>query len=1094
MKQWVVLIFVQLTAVIINAQTNVYWQNANGVSIFWDDVNRPWFYPDNSTRNKPNVDYNFSTKHNVYFGNNTGNATISINGEFFGLRTFNIDNGATTPRTFQETFGGGIGIEAGIYNNSTTTHTFDVRIAIDQDGATLGADAGGLTFMKEIFSNGRPFILSGNQPLLVSGFISQSGFLTKAGTNTVTLTGANTFTGLTTVNNGTLRLNRTGGTTIPVTNNITVNGGNLQISTNQTINNLTFTSGTLTIDAGAVLTVTGTYTGGAGIIINNGRIVMAGAGAIQNFPGTATVITAMNELEINNPSGVNMNNSLIITSSLILTNGTLSIGAGNLLDLNGASLIRTSGYMNGSNTSDFTVRGTTGGNVIIPLNGANISLRTVTIGGTRTVAMNGINNIALSGAFTIDAAATFDNGGESQITQNTGGTIAINGTFITRDAQGFSGSNTAVPGIVPVLNSGCMVHYGRIGNQLVSIRDDYKNMRFSGGGAKTFAVASPITPVTGTVYIDDATILDVSNNTFGNDATSLSMSNGRFRTAGTGTTPNISGSFNLTGGVVEFYNTLGTTQTIRGGSSFMYHAVEVTGANVANSNSNINLRNNGSFTVKANGIFTMNDNAIVAGPSQTGAQTFTIETNAKFVCGDADGFSGTGNLTSIRSDDIETINLQTGSAIEYSRATAQVFSARSDYKNIIISGGGEKTLNGPAVMEGILTLTNGILKTSSTNMFTMSAGSSVANAVYATRTSGGSDVSFVNGPMKKVGNTDFIFPVGKPITTNPLAGKTVGGHHLIAISAPSNITDAFTAEYYIANANLIGPVVAPAAPQLVWVSACEYWRLDRTSGSSSVNVTLSWNSKSNCNVGYVTDLSELVVAHNTSATFTSTAYTTNTGSWNSYGRSSTTGDPLEGTITWNGVGTFSPFALGSTDANANPLPFNLSSFNATSAKNQILLNWSVGNNHEQQSYVLERSRDGIRFESIASVNAIVNLTLADYAYADNQPATGWNYYRLRAIDYQQKQSTSRIVRVWWGSGASVISVLPNPASEKIVINLSDPSSITEIQIVNSTGQVLRQMKSVQFSNEVIISSLQAGMYYIRLLGKNGLTTKSFIKQ
>ncbi|MBS4065114.1 MAG: T9SS type A sorting domain-containing protein, partial [Chitinophagaceae bacterium] len=399
------------------------------------------------------------------------------------------------------------------------------------------------------------------------------------------------------------------------------------------------------------------------------------------------------------------------------------------------------------------------------------------------------------------------------------------------------------------------------------------------------------------------------------------------------------------------------------------------------------------------------------------------------------------------------------------------------------------TLNCPVGITNEITLTSGTITSTNTNLLVMNAGSTVVGMNYGTRVSGGSDNSFVNGPMRKIGNTAFVFPVGKPLMSSP----DVGGHRIIAISAPANVTDAFTAEFYLGNANLMGDIVPSASPYVVRVSACEYWRLERSTGTSNVNVTLSWGTRSNCNVNYINSLPMLVVVHNNANS--SSGVAPFSGNWDSFGNDGgTTGTTTAGTVTWNNISTFSPFALGTINQNVNPLPFNLNRFNATPAKKNVQLDWAVGNNHEQQSYTLERSKDGIHFEAITHVAALKDVTVAEYNYADEQPLTGWNYYRLRATDKQLKQATSRIIRIWWGQGPAVISVLPNPASEKIVINLSDPSSITEIQIVNSTGQVVKQTRSVQFSNEVNVSSLQAGMYYIRLFGKNGLTTKSFVKQ
>ncbi|HTG55404.1 MAG TPA: T9SS type A sorting domain-containing protein, partial [Niabella sp.] len=75
-----------------------------------------------------------------------------------------------------------------------------------------------------------------------------------------------------------------------------------------------------------------------------------------------------------------------------------------------------------------------------------------------------------------------------------------------------------------------------------------------------------------------------------------------------------------------------------------------------------------------------------------------------------------------------------------------------------------------------------------------------------------------------------------------------------------------------------------------------------------------------------------------------------------------------------------------------------------------------------------------------------------------------------------------------------IRLSPNPASEKIIVSFAEPSSIYQIELVNISGQVLKRTQTIQFNNIVDISHLQAGMYYLRISGKNWLSIKSFIKQ
>ncbi|MBK7853679.1 MAG: hypothetical protein IPJ79_01100 [Bacteroidetes bacterium] len=82
------------------------------------------------------------------------------------------------------------------------------------------------------------------------------------------------------------------------------------------------------------------------------------------------------------------------------------------------------------------------------------------------------------------------------------------------------------------------------------------------------------------------------------------------------------------------------------------------------------------------------------------------------------------------------------------------------------------SLQGNTTISGTLEFVKGKITTSSTNLLTLSATASVTGA---------SDTGFVNGPIKKIGNTAFVFPTGKGTD-----------YRAIEISAPSGSSDAFT--------------------------------------------------------------------------------------------------------------------------------------------------------------------------------------------------------------------------------------------------------------------------------------------------------------
>jgi hypothetical protein len=403
-----------------------------------------------------------------------------------------------------------------------------------------------------------------------------------------------------------------------------------------------------------------------------------------------------------------------------------------------------------------------------------------------------------------------------------------------------------------------------------------------------------------------------------------------------------------------------------------------------------------------------------------------------------------------------------GTAAQSVNGTGTINLFNLTINNSSTGAGNGVTLNRAVSMNGSLSLTNGLVNTTSTNLLSLSSSAS---------SSAGSTSSFINGPLRKTGNTAFTFPVGKFVSGT-------GQYRTISIANLSG-TETFTAEFMRANARNLGPVTAVGLQR---VSQCEYWVLDRLGSSVTADVTLTWTSQSPCTVSYVTEPATTVVAH-----FNGT-------NWDSYGGSGTgSPSPGSGSATWSNVAVFSPFALGSTSVAENPLPFNLLAFDVVKAADGVSLNWEVLNNYELEEYILEWGVNGIDFQQIKKVLPAVNLQRDVYRYVHHQPGSGWNYYRLKARDVKGNLHTSGYVKIWWGKGR-VLTVGPNPAKEKIVIYLSDPSSILQIDIVNSTGQRIMTTKTITFNTVFNTSQLQAGMYFIRILEKNGLSIRPFVKE
>jgi hypothetical protein len=285
------------------------------------------------------------------------------------------------------------------------------------------------------------------------------------------------------------------------------------------------------------------------------------------------------------------------------------------------------------------------------------------------------------------------------------------------------------------------------------------------------------------------------------------------------------------------------------------------------------------------------------------------------------------------------------------------------------------------------------------------------------------------------------------------------------MSAPSLTTDHFTAQYLYSNPTVIYPNSQRDA-SIDHVSGGEYWTLNRTGGTSNVNVTLSWDTNS----GIVNDLSALRVAR----------WDASLGRWKDHGNGGTTGNTTAGTIiTSAAVTSFSPFAL-SSSTGANPLPVVLLSFTAVKdGENNVQLKWSTASEINSDYFQIERSKDGKYFQSIGRVKAAGNTAnRVDYTYIDNAPFAGSSYYKLKQVDFDGTSTYSKVRFV--ESVDNVLTVYPNPTSDFLRIE-SNGAGIAAIKIRSEMGYILKVPFTETDGNFILnTASLAAGIYILEI--------------
>ncbi len=321
------------------------------------------------------------------------------------------------------------------------------------------------------------------------------------------------------------------------------------------------------------------------------------------------------------------------------------------------------------------------------------------------------------------------------------------------------------------------------------------------------------------------------------------------------------------------------------------------------------------------------------------------------------------------------------------------------------------TLNNNLSVAGLHTFTAGLITTSATPNFMMYE----AGASYT----GLADSRHVNGWVKKIGNTDFAFPVG-----NGTYFRTVS---LTSLTANS--------EFNVRHNGAITPNRLNVFNPLVYIDTSEYWTINKISGAAA-RVFMNWdNSKVPFPSLMMTDIR---VAHYDGSF------------WRNIGGAASGNQSTTGSLTSNSVSVFNNnFTFGSV---SYVLPLKLISFTAGRITDYTKTNWTIGNELNVKQYELQRSDEGINFYTLSVQTANNQNRTEFYSYDDKKTLKGTAYYRLKIIDVFNEIKFSQTIAVSAASSKGMY-VITNPVDASIDLFADDAYKGTyQYTIVNSAGQ------------------------------------------
>ena len=184
-------------------------------------------------------------------------------------------------------------------------------------------------------------------------------------------------------------------------------------------------------------------------------------------------------------------------------------------------------------------------------------------------------------------------------------------------------------------------------------------------------------------------------------------------------------------------------------------------------------------------------------------------------------------------------------------------------------------------------------------------------------------------------------------------------------------------------------------------------------------------------------------------------------------------------------------------------PVELIAFDAEPRTSDVKLEWSTATEVNNEQFIIERSLNGVFFETLTSLRGQgTTETVTNYEAIDTRPLRGTSYYRLKQVDFDGTSAYSHVVEINFDPAANGLSVYPNPLAQDNFINLDmnnwQPETVVSISVLDITGRQLAQTREVTDGAGNLKTQLDLdltpGTYVIKAQAGDDFRSGSFVKR
>jgi hypothetical protein len=145
-----------------------------------------------------------------------------------------------------------------------------------------------------------------------------------------------------------------------------------------------------------------------------------------------------------------------------------------------------------------------------------------------------------------------------------------------------------------------------------------------------------------------------------------------------------------------------------------------------------------------------------------------------------------------------------------------------------------------------------------------------------------------------------------------------------------------------------------------------------------------------------------------------------------------------------------------------------------------VIKWSTNSDMSNTIFTVERTRDGVHFETVATITAAAGDSKHEYSVVDESPMNGVSYYRISDNDSAGKTTYLNTVTYTPCENDQVIDAFNTGSDIFIQVNVLKPDSST-IVLKDMKGNVVVSEKrkvSVGLNNFSLRPNIEKGVYVL----------------